>query len=241
MPFNASSSSVSAASLLLPVRSTLVAPILPEPIWRTSPRPASSRRGSGRTGSSREDSRRQSRGGQTGSNPSPAPSTEPVTTSSCHSAQRSCIRCGPQRGSSARGPGACAWSKGVFLDRERSCSGSTIKGVSRSISTRSAGAPLARRPLSRPEKSCGICRHRLQQRGKFDVAIVVKAAAPRRAVSRGRWRRRPPRRRAAASPRRPRVVGRDDHVDIAAGNALDHGAAGLPPTGAAGVILKNVR
>ena len=33
--------SVSAASPLLPVRSTLVAPILPEPISRTSPLPAS--------------------------------------------------------------------------------------------------------------------------------------------------------------------------------------------------------
>ena len=35
-----SSSSVAAASPLLPVRSTLVAPMLPEPILRTSPRPA---------------------------------------------------------------------------------------------------------------------------------------------------------------------------------------------------------
>ncbi len=41
VPFSASSSSVSAARPLLPVRNTLVAPILPEPIWRRSPRPAS--------------------------------------------------------------------------------------------------------------------------------------------------------------------------------------------------------
>src|SRR5579883_289973 len=39
-PFSASSTSVAAASVLLPVRSTLVAPILPEPTWRMSPRPA---------------------------------------------------------------------------------------------------------------------------------------------------------------------------------------------------------
>ena len=40
VPFSRSSSSVAAASPLRPVRSTLVAPMLPEPILRTSPRPA---------------------------------------------------------------------------------------------------------------------------------------------------------------------------------------------------------
>ena len=39
-PFRASSSRVAAASFLLPVRSTLVAPILPEPTLRMSPSPA---------------------------------------------------------------------------------------------------------------------------------------------------------------------------------------------------------
>ena len=39
-PFSASNSRVRAATFLLPVRSTLVAPILPEPMARTSPRPA---------------------------------------------------------------------------------------------------------------------------------------------------------------------------------------------------------
>jgi len=39
-PLAASSSSVAAASPLWPVRRTLVAPILPEPIARMSPRPA---------------------------------------------------------------------------------------------------------------------------------------------------------------------------------------------------------
>ena len=40
VPFSASSRSVAAARSLRPVRSTLVAPILPEPMARTSPRPA---------------------------------------------------------------------------------------------------------------------------------------------------------------------------------------------------------
>ena len=39
-PFNASSSRVAAASPLRPVRSTLVAPILPDPTLRMSPKPA---------------------------------------------------------------------------------------------------------------------------------------------------------------------------------------------------------
>jgi hypothetical protein len=39
-PFSPSSSRVAAASVLLPVRSTLVAPMLPEPILRMSPMPA---------------------------------------------------------------------------------------------------------------------------------------------------------------------------------------------------------
>jgi choline dehydrogenase-like flavoprotein len=38
-PLAASSTRVAAAAPLLPVRSTLVAPILPDPIWRRSPRP----------------------------------------------------------------------------------------------------------------------------------------------------------------------------------------------------------
>ena len=38
-PLPESSSSVASAAPLLPVRSTLVAPMLPEPIWRRSPRP----------------------------------------------------------------------------------------------------------------------------------------------------------------------------------------------------------
>ena len=56
-PFAASSSSVAAASPLRPVRSTLVAPILPEPIWRRSPAPGSARQHQRRTGSSPADSR----------------------------------------------------------------------------------------------------------------------------------------------------------------------------------------
>ena len=38
-PFSKSSSRVAAASPLRPVRSTLVAPIFPDPIWRRSPAP----------------------------------------------------------------------------------------------------------------------------------------------------------------------------------------------------------
>ena len=41
VPFSASRRRVSAASGLLPVRSTLVAPMLPDPMLRTSPCPAS--------------------------------------------------------------------------------------------------------------------------------------------------------------------------------------------------------
>ena len=185
--------------------------------------------GAGRRGSSRADSRGQARGDRQRlaiGREHRRSDLRNEQTPNCSLRQRSCRRGVRQRGSAAPGLAAAPASKGVFLDRERRRSGSTTKGVSRSMSTRSAGAPLARRPLGKPEQARRIRGQRPQQRGKLDARRCDRGGARRRAASRA------PMAPSAASAKGRRlpsascgIVGRDDHVDIAAGDALDHGAA----------------
>ena len=113
----------------------------------------------------------------------------------------------------------------MFLDFERSCSASTVQGVSRSNRTRSAGAPFARRPAGRPSSFAGLAVSAREQRGEIDVLVVIEAQrggeqgleADGAVGGLGEG----PALRVGVL----RIVSGDDHVDIAAGDTLDHGPA----------------
>src|SRR5487761_906553 len=132
-PLPASRMSVAAANPLRPVRSTLVAPILPEPIRLTSPKPASVAQD--RVSASGEGS---------------------MTDSACAQASRpKTVR--PPTTVRVTLPWTGRPSYGAFLHLERNAATSMRHGRSRSKMARSAGAPGLRCPPGSRKISAGRC------------------------------------------------------------------------------------
>ena len=101
------------------------------------------------------------------------------------------------------------------------------------MSTRSAGAPLARRPLGKSEQARrvrGQAPEASVERSTLAVVIEAERGGEQRLEADGAVGGFGE--GAALAVGVLGIVGRYDHVDIAAGDALDHGARGRLRSGA---------
>ena len=134
VPLSMSQTSVGAAKPLRPVRSTLVAPILPEPMVRTS-RPA---------GRARDQQAERDR-------------AEQIAEQQSEHVRLMRIRrpCARRRSCASRGRSSALHRTACSCTCDFSSAGSRTHGTSMSMTMRSAGAPLRSVPPASPSSSAG--------------------------------------------------------------------------------------